>query len=671
MGPRTRLVLSSALMLFLELALIRWTASNVVHLGYFSNFVLLGSFLGIGLGFLRAGRSTRAPLYFPILLAVLVGFVFAFPVNVQREGSDLIFFTALYTDGPPAWVALPIVFICVAAILAGPGEMVGRCFLELPRLEAYRLDLVGSLIGIVGFTVLSFLRAPSVAWGVIVAILIIALLFKPKPVHVAALVVPMVALVGMLTAESITENISWSPYYKILAAEHEQFPGVFTVTVNGVPHQAAMDAERKAASEAQYDLPYQRIGDRKPGSVLIVGAGTGTDVALALSRGATKVHAVEIDPRLQEIGKEIHPNRPYDDERVEVSIDDGRAFLSRTDDKYDLVIFALPDSLTLVAGASSLRLESYLFTTEALESVRDHLNPGGAFAMYNYYREPWLIDRLAGTAAAAFDHPVCVDTGRSNDAVITAGLTEADQHCGSAANARISAGATSGLASDDHPFLYLFKRSIPSFYLVTLLGILLMSLVSVRAVGGPVKRMRPYGDLFFLGAAFLLLETRAVTGFALLFGTTWVVNALVFAGVLIVVLLAVIATERWRTPPLKVVYAMLAASLLLAAAIPPDLLLELNVPLRLLAAVSLAFAPIFLANLVFAKRFAETHDGPAAFGANLLGAMLGGALEYVSLITGYQALLLLAGVLYGVSFLLLPRGSRAQAAEPRVAVTAS
>jgi hypothetical protein len=119
MGPRTRLVLSSALMLFLELALIRWTASNVVHLGYFSNFVLLGSFLGIGLGFLRAGRSTRAPLYFPILLAVLVGFVFAFPVNVQREGSDLIFFTALYTDGPPAWVALPIVFICVAAILAG------------------------------------------------------------------------------------------------------------------------------------------------------------------------------------------------------------------------------------------------------------------------------------------------------------------------------------------------------------------------------------------------------------------------------------------------------------------------------------------------------------------------------------------------------------------------
>ena len=45
-----RLVLGSALMLFLELALIRWLGSNIVHLSYFSNFVLLGSFLGIGLG---------------------------------------------------------------------------------------------------------------------------------------------------------------------------------------------------------------------------------------------------------------------------------------------------------------------------------------------------------------------------------------------------------------------------------------------------------------------------------------------------------------------------------------------------------------------------------------------------------------------------------------------
>ena len=62
MPKSMRLVLLSGLMLFVELALIRWTGSNVVFLSYFSNFVLLGSFLGIGLGFLRGtSRITSSP----------------------------------------------------------------------------------------------------------------------------------------------------------------------------------------------------------------------------------------------------------------------------------------------------------------------------------------------------------------------------------------------------------------------------------------------------------------------------------------------------------------------------------------------------------------------------------------------------------------------------------
>ena len=83
---------------------------------------------------------------------------------------------------------------------------------------------------------------------------------------------------------------------------------------------------------------------------------------------------------------------------MRVIIDDGRAFLERSDDRYDLILFALPDSLTLVSGQSSLRLESYLFTREAMEVARDHLTPDGVFAMYNYYRYPWLADRLANTS---------------------------------------------------------------------------------------------------------------------------------------------------------------------------------------------------------------------------------------------------------------------------------
>ena len=143
-----RLILGSALMLFLELALIRWLGANVVHLSYFTNFVLLGSFLGIGLGFLISRKSWSILPYTPVLLALLVVCVRVFPVSIDRAGADVIFFTALETTGPPAWVILPIIFALTAAMLAGPAEVVGRCFAQLPPLTAYRWDLVGSLIGI-------------------------------------------------------------------------------------------------------------------------------------------------------------------------------------------------------------------------------------------------------------------------------------------------------------------------------------------------------------------------------------------------------------------------------------------------------------------------------------------------------------------------------------------
>ena len=156
--------------------------------------------------------------------------------------------------------------------------------------------------------------------------------------------------------------------------------------------------------------------------MLIVGAGSGSDVAIALSKGAKHIDAVDIDPRIMEIGVERNPDRAYQDPRVTRHVNDGRAFLTGTDKKYDLILFALPDSLTLVSGASQIRLESFLFTDQALEEARDHLKPDGAFAMYNYYREDWLIDRLAGTAADVFGHTPCVDTFAGAQAVVTVAL---------------------------------------------------------------------------------------------------------------------------------------------------------------------------------------------------------------------------------------------------------
>ena len=90
----------------------------------------------------------------------------------------------------------------------------------------------------------------------------------------------------------------------------------------------------------------------------------------------------------------------------------------------------------------------------------------------------------------------------------------------------------------------------------------------------------------------------------------------------------------------------------LAWAIEPHLLLALSTPLRFCAAVALAFTPIFFANLVFAERFRDVGASTVAFAANLLGAMVGGVLEYASLIVGYRSLLLMVAALYGLAFLI-------------------
>jgi len=649
-----RLILGSSLMLFIELALIRWLGSNVIHLSYFSNFVLLGSFLGIGVGFLIARRRFSIFPYTPVLLTGIVLLVTLVPVTIDRTGESVIYFTSLGTNGPPPWVVLPIIFVLVAATLAGPAEIVGRCFAELKPLTAYRWDLVGSLIGIATFTVLSFLRAPSVVWGILSAIACVVLIGRWQRILA---VVSGAGLVAILLIESLTPGISWSPYYKVKTEDVGTFQGktLVDISVNGIPHQLLAPAEWKLTrGEQQYQKPYDRSPGNPLTNVLIVGAGSGSDVAIALSKGAKHIDAVDIDPRIMQIGVERNPDGAYQDPRVSRHVNDGRAFLTNSDATYDLILFALPDSLALVTGASQIRLESYLFTIEALRDAREHLSDDGVFAMYNYYRQEWLIDRLANTVAEAFGHTPCVDKIGSSQAVVTAALNEANQSC----DQPWVAGATPlDPATDDAPFLYYDGTGIPSIYLWTLGGILLISVIAVRALGGPFRTMRPYADLFFMGAAFLLLETKNIASFALLFGTTWLVNALVFAGVLLVVLAAVETTRKFRTPPLPVVFVGIALSLAVAYLVSPESLLHLDFVPRLVVAIVIAFLPIYLANIAFAKRFAVSDDARAAFGVNLLGSIVGGCLEYGALITGYRNLLIVVGVLYLLAFLLKPRAA--------------
>src|SRR5439155_12588747 len=358
--------------------------------------------------------------------------------------------------------------------------------------------------------------------------------------------------------------------------------------------------------------------------------------------------AVEIDPVLVQLGRDHNPEHAYQSARVTLHVDDGRAFLQNSHGRYVLILFALPDSLTALAGQSELRLENYLFTIQAMRVARAHLEAGGAFAMYNYY-QPFLLDRYATTLDDVYGSRPCAELGNTlgarRQAVLTVGRDGSTPNC-----ATPWQGLRSAPASDDRPFPYLPAPSIPIFYLWVIGLILAGALVVIRAAGGPFRRMASYVDLAFMGAAFMLLESKNIVQFALLFGTTWFVNSLVFAGVLVSVFAAIETARHLPLPRPAVLYAALLVALTVAWVIPQASLLHLATVPRFAAATSIAFAPIFLANLVFAQRFKDVAASTTAFGANLLGAIAGGIVEYLSLVTGFRFLLVVVAVLYASAF---------------------
>src|SRR6185437_12325930 len=201
---------ASFLMLFVELALIRWTAANNVYVTNATNFVLLASFLGIGIGFLNAKSNRDFVRWAPLALVALVAFVLAFPVILASLSGSHPYRGQFGMAALPRPLSLAVIFVLSTAVMAGFGQAVARMFVTFQPLKAYRLDIFGSILGIAVFTLLSFLQLPPVVWGVIAAGgLVVVLGWRhAKWWQYAA----CAAAVIILAVESAVPNQHWSPY---------------------------------------------------------------------------------------------------------------------------------------------------------------------------------------------------------------------------------------------------------------------------------------------------------------------------------------------------------------------------------------------------------------------------------------------------------------------------
>jgi SAM-dependent methyltransferase len=671
-----RLFLLSLLALQLELAVIRWTGSHVLYLSYFANFVLLGCFLGLGAGALAAWRKLDLLDLFPFMLALLVGGVLGTEVQVRIDSPDAIYFqNGLGRLALPDWVVLPLAFLLVSLLFVCVGQALGRALKEGAPLRVYTINIVGSLAGIALFSAGSWLRAPAWTWFAVSALLYLAVQpVKPRRTLDLALLVAVVAGIGWAERAD-----SWSPYYRwrvlddgprqtacsldlcLDANQGRPLPvrGPWQrLKVNAVTHQYITDFRQR---EPFYEFPYLALG-KPPGRVLVIGAGNGTDTAFALAYGAGRVDAVEIDPDIAQLGRTVNPSKPFEDPRVRVIVADGRAVLERSREQYDLVIFGLPDSLTLASSHASVRLESFLFTVEALRAARARLAPGGLLVLYNYYRETWLVEKLAGMLREAFGRdPVTLKGPDKNlTAVLLAGPGQdaIPAQLGAAWGfTRITPGQTAKPATDDWPFLYLRAPSVPAFYQRALLPMALYTLLLLFLVAPRGASRQPNPAFFFMGAAFLLLETSSVVRFALIFGSTWLVNAFVFSLILSMVLLANLIVARWRVGQTWPLVAGIFVALAVQWAVPLSILNHLPGVARYLAAGALVFSPVLLANILYSRTFREAGDVDRAYAWNLLGAMGGGLFEYATLWVGYRALLVIVGLFYALAILFIVRFS--------------
>jgi len=717
-STRFDLFLVSSLFLFLELAFIRWLPAQVLFLTFFTNTVLLASFLGLSLGCLAARhRRNYLPLT-PALLAVTIAAGAAMEsirlalqdiidVGKNATSPQMVYFSTEVRVRDVASFAVPIelvaglFFLLVAATMIGLGQVLGRRFAALPNaVEAYLINIGGSLAGLVLFSICSWWLPPA-WWFSIVAAGLLYFLMRDVPrrwwaagLAIAApvlLIVPEHFSIGVIRDKYPEE--SWSPYYRINYA-----PSTRTIVVNLIGQQTMVSRNGVFPG---YAIPYllnRDAGQPAFQDVLIIGAGSGNDVSYALQWAApdARIDAVEIDPVIMDLGYRDHPDHPYQDPRVAMHAGDGRNFLRSTAKKYDLVVFALIDSLVLHSSVSNIRLESYLFTQESMEDVRRCLKPDGLFVMYNYFRQGWIVSRLAKTVGAAFGRPAVVLTmpfrerissgqkaegftlffeGPRADAIgrafrdrgayfVETGAAPApsspsgfragtEKDATRFGPAEVETPADLRVARDAWPFLYLRNPMIPDLSWRGMAVIGAISLGLLWMFGWRIGRGRfsgPDARMLFLGAGFMLLETKAVVHMALVFGSTWIVNTVVFSGVLVMILAAnlwVLNRNPRRVAPFYVALLLLLA---LNVAVPLDSFLGLPRWVQGVAGGALVVCPILCAGVIFAKSISRTNKPDQALAYNTAGAILGGIAETSSLLIGFQWLLLVAGVFYLASW---------------------
>jgi spermidine synthase len=696
-----RIAFVSALTMFLEMLLVRWVGTELRVFAYLQNGVLIAAFLGLGLGFRNARMPARL---LPSMLALAgVALVIRDPwqwslgeavtqglagfqdsvIWYRRAHEEQYVRTALVAFS----LALSLGLLTAIAYAFRPlGQWLGAWMDAHPRpVPAYTANILGSVAGIALFVAATAAGTTPLLWLAAAGIGLASCAVWAADGRLARAVSVGMALGLPLFASGPRSGAIWSPYQKLTLhpltqalPDGRQVQCGEIITVNSTTYQSIvdLDARHMAAHPelyppheirtSHYVLPYELVGLRD--EVLVVGAGAGNDVAAALRAGAKRVRAVDIDPAIVGLGRARHPNRPYTSDRVDVSVDDARAFFRRSTGPYDLIWFGLLDSHTTPSGYANVRLDHFVYTRESFADVKRLLRPSGVVVLLFSPETPWIADRLMGLLTETFGaRPLAMSVASSSTCLGWGGLLMIAGSHEAMASVSARAEADPGLrallldvsryklatrlTTDDWPYLYLPAPGLPRYHVLVALACLLIGLGLRRSL---FRRGEPLNlAMLLLGAGFMLLEVVGVSRAALLFGTTWQVNAYVVGAIFGMILLANFVASRYDVSITGWPVIGLMGAILAVALVPVAGIAALPHAARVVLGGGFLVLPVFFSGLVFVTAWSHTGRKDLALGSNLLGSLVGGVASMLSMAVGFRALILLTLLVYLAAIVVL------------------
>jgi predicted membrane-bound spermidine synthase len=668
---------SAALSLFLELAMIRWQGTIFEFFAFYKNYGLLACFAGLGLGYALSRSKHGIPLVLTIPLlvgqfALLIGLRYGMPNRPYsleaipfREQLNMGW-TATLDQVGVIYLLLSVVFLLTSLAFIPIGQLCGKLMERRPQLSSYGLNLLGSVVGVVLMFLVSFLWTPPVVWFALSFLAMLYFLVRKPLSLLSGIGLAVAGLIILAWPVNPLWNKIYSPYQQLEIGYGKD--GLMVIRAAGQYYQRVRNLRVPAVGSSEdhdltlvrnyYDLPFKI----QPGQndIAIVGAGSGNDVAAGLRAGARHIDAIEIDPAILGAGMANHPERPYDDPRVRPIVNDARSFFRTTGDRFDLIVYGLLDSHTLLSHASSVRLDSFVYTVEGLREARSRLKENGVLSLSFAVLNDNMGKKIYEMMKQAFDgkEPICILShaegartfvqSRNGDLVIPPAVFEQANASDKTAFYRDS-DSKADVSTDDWPFLYMPQRVYPVSYLVVLGLILLLSFVLYGSFFRESLEVT-HVPFFFLGAGFMLIETKAITELGLTFGNTWHVIAIAIASILAMAYLANSAVRRLQIVSSAWSYCFLFASLIFGWWLSRSGGLPSTVAGRIGTAILLT-CPLFFSGVIFSSLLRAQENISRVMSVNILGAMCGGLLEYNSMYFGFRFLYLLALGLYAGALL--------------------